>query len=552
LSDEILAKILDDWTRELREGRPVDVDAAARRHPKLEAELRELWGTLRLAEEIGRSASRGKPGDLAKAETVDDASGAPGGAAHPPPAGVGEYEILEELGRGGMGVVYKARKRGLERTVALKMLLRGAHASAADMARFRSEVESASQLEHPNIAPVYDVGSSNGEPYFTMRFIEGTTLARKLAGGPMAPQEAARILASVASGVHFAHEHGVLHRDLKPQNILIDSSGTPYVTDFGLAKRLEGGNSITQSGAILGTPSYMAPEQAAGNRGQMGPAADVYSLGAILYHALTGRPPHQAATPVDTVLSVLEQDPLPPRLLNPRVNRDLEMIALKCLQKPQDLRYPSAEALAKDLTAYLSGEPISARSTSLRLLVGRFFRDTPHAPVLENWGLLWMWHAVVVIALCTTTNLLHWVGIESPGPYLGLWMIGFGTWAAIFWALRRRAGPITFVEKQIAHVWGGSVLASTSLFLVEIILGLEVLALSPVLALLSGMVFFVKAGILSGTFYVQAFFTFATAPIMAFFPRIGLTIFGLVTAVCFFVPGLKYHRQRVRQRIPGT
>ena len=270
----------------------------------------------------------------------------------------------------------------------------------------------------------------------------------------------------------------------------------------------------------------------------------VYALGAILYHTLTGRPPHQAATPLDTVLSVLEQDPLPPRLLNPRADRDLEMIALKCLQKPQDLRYPSAKALADDLDAFLQGEPVSARSTGLRMLINRALRDTPHAPVLENWGLLWMWHSVVLVALCTLTNWLHWSGIDNPGWYVGIWTVGFGAWAAMFWAMRRRAGPITFVEKQVAHVWGASILAISLLFPVEQLLGLGTLTLSPVLALVGGMVFFVKAGILTGAFYVQAFVNFVMAIVMAIFPKFAVTIFGLVSAACFFVPGWKYHRQR--------
>ncbi len=543
-----LAEALEGLTRDLRAGRQADIDGCARRHPDIGVELRELWGALVVAEEV----AKGSPSDSKATQPVGVACAAENSLAVdvdsllPIPRTFGDYEILEELGRGGMGVVYRARQLSLGRSVALKMLLRGTLASASDTARFRAEAESAARLDHPNIAPVHEVGSWGGHPYFTMRFIEGTTLARRLADGPLPPREAAGILALVARAIHYAHEHGVLHRDLKPQNILLDRDGAPHVTDFGLAKRIEGGPSLTQSGAIVGTPSYMAPEQAAGNRGRLGPASDVYSLGAVLYQMLTGRPPFQAATPLDTVLSVLEQDPPPPRILNPRADRDLEMIALKCLQKPPDLRYTTAAALADDLEAYLKGEAISARSTGLRLLVSRALRETHHAAVLENWGLLWMWHSVVLVVLCTATNGLHWQGVESPGPYLGLWIVGFGAWAAIFWALRRRAGPITFVEKQVAHVWGASILASSGLFFVEMLLGLEVLTLSPVLALIGGMVFFVKAGILTGTFYVQAGLNFLTAGIMAAFPDVGVTIFGVVSAASFFVPGWKYYRQRAR------
>ena len=261
----------------------------------------------------------------------------------------GDYELLEELGRGGMGVVYRARQKSLDRIVAIKMVLRGSMATQADLARFRGEAESAARLNHPHIVSVFEVGQHDGLAFFSMEYVEGMTLAQRLANGPLPGREAARLLVPVARAIMEAHRQGVLHRDLKPSNILIDAGGQPYVSDFGLAKRILPNsadescapqlNPITQTGAILGTPGYMSPEQAAGSRGSLGTATDIYSLGAIFYAMLTGHPPFQAASPVDTVLMVLEQDPLPPRSLNPHVDRDLEMIALKCLQKPVELRY---------------------------------------------------------------------------------------------------------------------------------------------------------------------------------------------------------------------
>ncbi len=432
---------------------------------------------------------------------------------------IGDCEVMEELGRGGMGVVYRARQFGLGRIVALKILRDAAGASTIDLARFRAESTSAAQLDHPHIVPVYAVGDHAGQPYFIMRLIEGQSLSRRLADGPIAAREAAALLAPIARAVDYAHRRGVLHRDLKPSNILIDREGSPHVADFGLAKRLDVDLDLTSSGAIVGTPGYMAPEQIGMGRGRIGPASDVYSLGAILYQMLTGRPPFQAASALDTVFLVLEQDPLPPRLLNPRVDRDLELIALKCLQKPADLRYSSASALASDLEAYLAGEPTSARSGRLTTVVSRALRETHHAAVLENWGLLWIWHSVVVLLLCLLTNLLQERGVKSPGPYVLIWTVGFSTWAAIFWWLRHRGGPVTFVERQIAHVWGASMIGCSLLFVIEILLGLPVLSLSPVLAVFSGMVFLIKAGILSGMFYLPAAAMFLTAGLMAIWPR---------------------------------
>jgi len=264
---------------------------------------------------------------------------------------------------------------------------------------------------------------------------------------------------------------------------------------------------------------------------------------------LTGRPPFQAASPFETMLMVMEQIPPGVRVINPAVDADLEMIVLKCLQKPQDLRYRSADALAADLQAWLSNEPVSARSSSFTSILMRLFQDSHHASVLQNWGLLWMWHSLVLLILCLTTNVLQLSGVRSRWPYLGLWVLGLGQWALIFWNLRRRSGPVTAVERQIAHVWGGSMLASSLLFAVESIMDRPVLEFSPILGAIAGIVFLVKAGTLSGTFYLPAAMLFATAPLMAAvqqsdLPNFSISLFGIVSAATFFFPGLKYYRQR--------
>ena len=549
--------LLSDLIEELSEAPPglaqERLEDLAAAHPGFAGHLRELFAAMLVTDAVAEHSTvferdRGPAADT----TVFGPAVTPKG---PPrfvpgvtalPAALGDYALLEEIGRGGMGVVYRATQRSLGRTVAIKMLLRRDLATAADLARFRSEAEAAAWLDHPGIVPIFEVGEIDGLPFYSMRFIEGTTLAKQLAAGPLPPREAAALLARVADAVQAAHERGVLHRDLKPSNILIDSSGRPHVSDFGLAKRLEDDGSVTHTGAILGTPCYMSPEQAAGSRGDVGPTSDVWSLGAILYQTLTGRPPFQASNPMDTLLAVLETDPPAPRTVAAGVDRDLEMIALKSLQKPQELRYASAGGLAADLRGFLAGETISARRGGLADVAARLFRETHHAVVLENWGLLWMWHSVVILALSVTTDVLAWQGVTTRWPYTALWGGGLALWAPIFWALRHRTGPVTAVERQIAHVWGGSVIASVMLFWVEGLLHLDVLKLSPVLALLAGLVFFAKAGILSGVFYVQAAVLFVTALVMCLVPTYQHVIFGLVSAACFFVPGYKYFRQRLR------
>lgn len=552
-----LAELLDELADHGDD--PDRLEKLVRTHPDLAPQLRELFAAMMVTDAVARESAiftpppgRGANPTLANARAAQPPDHLPvaGDGVTPGaltlPALFGDYELLEEIGRGGMGVVYRARQRSLGRIVAVKMLLRRELASASDLARFQSEAEAAARLDHPGIVSVFEVGELEGYPFYSMQYVEGTTLARRLAAGPIPARETATIMAQVAEAVHVAHSRGVLHRDLKPSNILIDLDGFPRVSDFGLAKRLEADASVTYTGAILGTPCYMSPEQAAGSRGDVGPASDVWSLGAILYQMLTGRPPFQGSSPMDTLLAVLESDPPVPRSIDRRVDRDLELIALKSLQKPTDLRYASAGALAADLRAYLAGEPVAARRGGLSDIVSRLFRETHHAVVLENWGLLWMWHSVVLLALSVTTDILAWQGVTTRWPYLVLWGGGLALWAPIFWALRHRTGPVTAVERQIAHIWGGSVICSVLLFWVEDLMQLPVLALSPVLALVAGLVFFAKAGILSGAFYVQAAALFATALVMCRMPDHAHIVFGLVSAACFFIPGLKYFRQRMR------
>ncbi|HVS37047.1 MAG TPA: serine/threonine-protein kinase, partial [Gemmataceae bacterium] len=271
------------------------------------------------------------------------------------------YEILGRLGEGGMGVVYKARHIVLNRIVALKMILSGEHARQEDQDRFRFEAEAVARLQHPNIIQIHEIGECAGRPYIALEFVEGGTLAQRLKAGPLAPTTAARLVRAAAQAMHLAHSRNIVHRDLKPANILLTADDVPKITDFGLARRMESDDGRTPTGAILGTPAYMAPEQACGRSSEVGPPADVYALGAILYECLTGRPPFKGATVMETIRQALTDDPQPPRRLRPGLPRDLETICLKSLRKLPERRYASAEALAEDLRRWEACEPIQAR-----------------------------------------------------------------------------------------------------------------------------------------------------------------------------------------------
>ncbi|WP_417744548.1 serine/threonine protein kinase [Rosistilla oblonga] len=536
--DHQLAELLSDLADRVARNVPVDLEQVCRQHPLLAKDLRSLWGAVVVAGVAGEAYQEdGSP--ATEAASVSE-------GMYQLPLRLGDYELLEEVGRGGMGVVFRALQISLNREVAVKMIAQGRLASETDQARFDSEAVAAARLEHPGIVPVYDVSEFDGRSFFSMQYVPGPTLADRIHDGLLPQREAARIVSQVARSVEFAHSRGILHRDLKPSNILIDSHGRPLVTDFGLAKQISDDADVTRSGAVLGTPCYMSPEQAAGRRGLIGPASDVYSLGCVLYHALVGRPPLVSDSAVEMVMMVLEQEPLPPRALRQGIDRDLEMIVIKCLQKPPDLRYATAAELADDLDAFLSSEPVAARSGRFAQVLGRALRETHHAAVLENWGVLWMWHSLVLLVACALTWRLQAYGITNQLAFAALWTVGWVAWATVFWVLRRRMGPVTFVERQIAHVWGASMLGIAALFPMEASLGLPVLSLTPLVGVIAAMVFVVKAAMLSGAFYIQVAALLLSAVAMAVWPAQAHLIFGVVAAGSFFFPGLKYYRQRRR------
>jgi serine/threonine protein kinase/Tfp pilus assembly protein PilF len=295
---------------------------------------------------------------------------------------LGDYELLEEIGRGGQGVVFRARQKSLNRTVALKVIGLGQWASKAHLKRFRREAEAAASLEHPGIVPIHEVGERDGSCYFSMKFIEGGQLDEIVRREPMPIRQAAELIAKVARTVHYAHEHGILHRDIKPGNILLDAEGEPHLTDFGLARLLETESTVTRTLEVLGTPSYMAPEQALGENAAVSSATDVYGLGAVLYQLLTGHPPFAGGTTYETIKLLLDTEPRQPRLWNPKIDRDLSTICLKCLEKDPQRRYPTALALAEDLERWLKHEPIQARHTGIFARGKKWVRRNPTSALL--------------------------------------------------------------------------------------------------------------------------------------------------------------------------
>jgi serine/threonine-protein kinase len=338
--------------------------------------------------------------------------------APPPLVVLPGYEVLEVIGRGGMGVVYKARHIALNRLAAVKMVLAGIHAGPDELERFRHEAETVARLQHPNIVQVYDIGSHEGRPFIALEFVDGS-LPRSLAGTPLPPRQAAQWLETLAQAVAHAHQQGIVHRDLKPANVLLSRSGVLKITDFGMAKILASPTSSqTQSGSIIGTPSYMAPEQAEGRTRQIGPAADIYGLGAILYEMLTGRPPFEGTTIQETLELVRQQEPRPPSWIIPRMPRDLETICLRCLQKEPTARYGTAAELAEDLNAFLAGEPIHSRRARIWERLFGWARRHPAETALGATGLLALvalgigliWSGSLAIAAVAGLALLIAVG----------------------------------------------------------------------------------------------------------------------------------------------
>src|SRR5262245_47024619 len=387
-SEQSLDNVLAEYIAREEAGRPADRQELLARLPQYAAELREFFANRDQMQRLAAPICDPESGSLRSSRLV-------GKVRY-----FGDYELLEEIAAGGMGIVYKARQVSLNRTVAVKMILKGTLASDEDVKRFRAEAEAAGNLQHPAIVAIYEVGLHEGQHYFSMEFVDGQSLAELPREQPLSARQAAEYIRDAAEAVHYAHQQGTLHRDLKPSDILLDRQARVRITDFGLARRIGGDSDLTRTGQILGTPSYMPPEQASGKRSLVAAGSDIYSLGAVLYELLAGRPPFRGESPVETLRQVESLDPVSPRLLSPATPRDLETICLKCLEKEPHKRYGTAQLLADDLGRFLRHEPILAR---------------PIGPVSRAWR--WCQRRPAVAGLSATVLLLLIVGTLTSTYY---------------------------------------------------------------------------------------------------------------------------------------
>lgn len=432
------------------------------------------------------------------------------------PLDFGDFELIGELGRGGMGIVYKARQKSLDRLVALKTTLSSRSSSALDVARFRFEAEAAGRLDHPNIVPIYGAGEHGGMPFFSMKYVSGGTLAEHRDKVRTEVRQAAALMAKVARAVHYAHQRGILHRDLKPGNILLDLQSEPMVADFGLAKTVDAQEGLSASGAIVGTARYMAPEQASGERG-LTTAADVYSLGAILYELLTGRPPFNADTVYETLRQVIEQSPPAPQTLNPAAPPDLEAICLKCLEKKSEDRYASAAVLADDLERFSRGESVSVRQGGMASQIARAIRGRRlniGAPS-DPWVTVTMWMLVATIACHASIFTL----VVSEARIGWVWVVLTSYFAFIAAQRMRQAKRSrSFVpwERHAVALWTGQMICSLSLATAILPFNWNassegVLAWYAPLAVVYALALFVQGSISWGSYYFGSFLYMAMA-----------------------------------------
>jgi serine/threonine protein kinase len=561
-----IAEYLDD----LAHGRPCDAERLVAAHPELADELRQFLVDHHRIQQLANSsqAIRQNGAGLDDAPTracsgistpgsedlisfsQSDLSGL---SSDPSKASMlgrfGDYELLNEIAHGGMGVVYRARQVSLNRVVAVKMILRGALASNEDIERFTLEAKAVAKLAHPQIIVIHDVGRCDDQYFYSMEFVEGWSLAEVIRGGPVPPRKSAEFAEQIARAIHFAHQNGVVHRDVKPSNILVDESGRARVTDFGLAKHVDRGDDLTLTGQIMGTPAYMAPEQITNRRGEIGPPCDIYGLGALLYELLTGRPPFAARDHFSTLLQVLECDPQSPRHVNPSVPRALEIICMKCLEKEPEHRYESAAELADDLGRFLAGDSISAASPKLVGRIVRTLERSQYDREFRTWSRMIMHLAWISLG----THVLVYLNraLEFSHPLSGLVVIrllevvGMG---AVLWGMRSEWYPPRGAPaRQLLSLWLGYVAGSMTLILIADLLTPAGTTFNdflayPSMAVLASLLFMMLGSSYWGYCYLIGSFFLGLAILMTVWLGVAPLMFGAVWAASLVILSLRLGR----------
>jgi serine/threonine-protein kinase len=539
-ADGPVSDLLLRW-EELRDrGQTVSAEELCRDRPELVDEVGRRIAALEAVYRVpNRLPADTRPDSRGRKEPCADAPQVPG------------YEVLGVLGSGGMGVVYKARDARLKRLVALKMILNGPHARPEELERFRREAEAVARLQHPNVVQIYEVGEQDGRPYLALEHVGGGSLAERLGGRPQPPDDAARLVRSLALAVHAAHLRGIVHRDLKPANVLLAEDGTPKVTDFGLAKRIDEAGQ-TQTGAVLGTPSYMAPEQALGDSRAVGPHTDVHALGAILYELLTGRPPFEGATLLETLEQVRSQEPPPAGRLRPGVPRDLETICRKCLEKEPARRYPSAQALADDLGRYLDGQLIHARSFTLADRLARTLNQDQELRRFRSFRPV----ALCMASLPFLMHLLPFLFLRDtwfyPTGLVFLTIICVPILLTGFYWLNRSGDLIPHNTLAYQRFWSMRLGHYTGMLLVPVVcrqlLGADgpwALATYPFWAIVTGSLLFTMGGVLWGRLYLAGLALLCLAAVMPLRLEWAPVEFGLAVSLIGAGISLRLYRRDV-------
>ncbi len=568
-SHEDLERAIAAYLEELAKGKPFDRDVWLAAHPDCAAELRQFledhdrvmqvaspWRTTADSESDGPLATDDTPAarnpltiEFEAAAECQRQSSADDSELSGDMVRFGDFDLLHEIGRGGMGIVYKARQLSLNRIVAIKMILQGRFATPDDVERFQREAQAAAKLEHPHIVVVHEVGRYGDQHFFSMEYVEGLSLAELARRGPLPPRRAAQYTQQVAEAVHFAHQNGVLHRDIKPSNVLIDNRGRARVMDFGLARHVDRSQQLTVTGQILGTPAYMAPEQITNRRGELGPACDVYGLGALLYELLTGQPPFKGRDCFETLMHVLDLEPTLPRHLNPNVPHELELICLKCLEKDPQQRYASAEDVTDDLARYLSGDSISLSSPKLVDRLVRALERSQYDQEVHAWSRMLIQFAWIALA----THLLVYLNRTIDWPYqLGglvtirlVEVIGLG---AVLWHLRHQWYPPRGAPARqlwslgLGYMAGSVVLLIVTYLLAPVGVAFDDSRVYPPMAVLTGLLFIMLGSSYWGYCYVigAAFLTLAI--VIAIFLDFGPLLFGIAWATSLAALGVRLRR----------